>query len=375
MMSVGSVSASYGTVTNNPDIQWHFVQLIGGGYEPIEKSYHVVDIGISCSNDVTLNNCKVGIKNTKQHSWEAVYSQDGKIKLNNCEVKGIVSAPNHLTETENCLIEGKVSSYNGAIHLTATEVRSQDYTDVKLMPQSGFHDWMCPVKDRDDAVYQFNMNDIGYYKDLLKPVIGGEISSHVAIENIDNSIRCENACKIYGDVAILFYEDGFPTRNIEIIGSTVAGNLLNRAGNILVEKSSAKAVYNNIGMTEINDSTVEFIYTRDSNSLIHNHSVVRQGGILGGQNHEILSSTVHGSLRLLGQNLKMGKEAVVDEICLPHLDEATGFIPQITLESGATLHSLVTNDYPCRLGIEEGATFTPLNHPETLPKNLEIYYF
>ncbi|MEG3129618.1 hypothetical protein SC171_25525 [Pantoea cypripedii] len=374
-MSVGSVSASYGTVANNPDTQWRFVQLISWNYEPLNKSDHVVERGVTALKDITLDNCKVGIKNTQQHLWEAIFSSDGKIKLNNCEAKGIVSAPNHTTESENCLIEGKVSGYNGAIHLTATEIRSQDYTDVKLMPQSGFYDWICPVKDRDDAVYQFNMSEVDYYKDLLKPAIGGEILSHVAIENVDNSIRCENKCKIYGDVVILFYENGFPTRNIEIIGSTVAGNLLNRAGDILVEKSRAKAIYNNIGKTEINDSTVEFICTRDSNTLIHNHSVVRQGGILGGQNNEILSSTVHGSLKLLGQNLKMGKEAVVDEICLPRLDEATGFIPQITLESGATLHSLVTNDYPCRLGIEEGATFTPLNHPETLPENLEIYYF
>nr|WP_310617342.1 hypothetical protein [Pantoea cypripedii] len=374
-MSVGSVSASYGTVANNPDTQWRFVQLISWNYEPMDVSNHVVDLSISATNNITLNNCKVGIKNTKQHIWEVISSQDGKIKLNNCEIKGIIYTPNHLTEADHCLIEGKVESYHGAINLITTEIRSQDYTNVKLMPQSGFYEWICPVKDSDDAVYQFNMSEVDYYKALLKPAIGGEILSHVAIENVDNSIRCENKCKIYGDVAISFYEEGFPTRNIEIIDSTVAGNLLNRAGDILVEKSSAKAVYSNIGKTEINDSTVEFIYTRDSNTLIHNHSVVRQGGILGGQNNEILSSTVHGSLKLLGQNLKMGKEAVIDEICLPRLDEATGFIPQITLASGATLHSLVTHDYPCRLGIEQGATFTPLNHPETLPKNLEIYYF
>ncbi|MDF7659849.1 hypothetical protein PUG81_12800 [Erwiniaceae bacterium L1_54_6] len=371
-MSVGSVSASYGTMTNNPDSGWRFVQLKTTGHNPLDESNLVVDMGVGSVSNVTLNNCKIGINNkTEQHKWEAVYSRNGQIKINNCEIKGIVHAPNHPTEADQCLIEGKVQGFSGAINLTETEIRSQDYTNVKLMPQSGFCKWICPVKDSHDAVYQFNLSEVSYYKDLLKPVIGGDIYPHVAVENVDNSVKCEKKCKIYGDVVILFYEEGAPTRNIAIIDSMVAGNLLNRAGDTLVERSSAKAVYSNIGMTEINNSTVDFIYTNDSDTLIHEHSVIRQGAILGGQNNEILSSTVHGSLKLLGQHLVIGKDTVVDEICLPRLDEATGFIPQITLQSGATLHSLVTHGYPCRIGIGQGATFTP----SIIPENVEIYYF
>ncbi|WP_416410367.1 hypothetical protein [Pantoea sp. App145] len=375
-MSISSISASPGAVARDSVGGWGFAD---SRYETsyIRLGRNIINYDIDCTSSITLFNCYVGVKHTAPSSDEAVYSYQGDVEMNNCTIKGVVNTPNGYTRAKDSLIIGKISGSIAPILLTTTEIRSQDYIKIEGTSQPGFGAWINDIKDSDDAIYQFNLTDVDYYKSMLAPEANIDFDSltHLAILSDESNIECCDGCKIYGDIInhLHYIEDYKHT--INIIKSSITGSIINRAGDTLLEQASAKTVYTLAGVTEINNSALDFIYTEKSDTRIHNHSVIRQGAILGGQNNEILSSTINGSLKLLGQTLTMRENSVVDQVCLPSQEEARGdFIPCITLESGSVLNALKTHGQPCRIRIGEGATFTLLINPEIIPANVEIIY-
>ncbi|MDE1189892.1 MAG: hypothetical protein PW844_26095 [Pantoea sp.] len=376
MMSISSISTSPGAAARNSDSDWQYSEQIYAR-NPLQMSNHIINFDIHCTESIILTNCYVGAKHTDPEADEAVYSYRGLVVMNDCTIKGVVNAPSGHIKAKDCLIIGKVTGSIFPITLTTTEIRSRDYIKTEITPRSGFDAWIDSIKDSDDAIYQFNIADIDYYNSLMDPEDDKNVDSltHFAILADDDDVECHDRCKIYGDIINNRYcidDDG---REIKVYKSLVAGSILNNGGNTLLEQSSAKAVYSQEGLTEINNSTVDFIYAKDSNTLIHNHSVIRQGAILGGRNNEILSSTLNGAVKLRGHTLIMKENTVVDEICLPPPGETKGdFIPCITLESGSVLKALETHGQPCCIRIGEGATFTLLINPEIIPGNVEIIY-
>ncbi|WP_416410365.1 hypothetical protein [Pantoea sp. App145] len=375
-MSVGAISTSYGTTANNIETNWHFVQCHSGGITPVNLSNYIIDIAVTNSNDITLDNCKVGIKNREPEKWEVIFSSDGRVKLNECTIKGIVYAPNGDTEIEKCLIQGKVDGRSAPVTLITTEIRSPDYTKYATVPESGFGEWINALKDHDDEIYQFTTTDIERYSNLLEMNTERYGLYHIAISTDDNDIECRQQCKIYGDIINDVLDIENPTRDIKVFDSMIAGSIVNRTGSTLLERSSAKAVYSNTQKTEVNNSDVGFIYSVNSDTHINNHSVIKHGAMLGGMMNRISSSTLHGSVQLKGQTLTIEDHSIIDKVCLPQPHEVRGEFDftEIRLNSGSTLHAIETEGQRCRLFIGKDAVFTPLNTGEPIPANVEIHF-